>query len=94
MHFILGGGVHSGTCVGFTDVFLSTMERKFTLYLYCSKRPVFARAELKWLFMAEQTVPMIKVEMTDPVYIQVILNGTWQCRGSKALAGMSLHIIK
>ena len=41
-----------------------------------------------------EILPVIRVEMKDLVYIQVILNGTWQSRGAKASPATPLHINK
>lgn len=68
-------------------------EPKFTLYLRCSKRAYVCSilAELQW---RSEILPVIRVEMKDLVYIQVILNGTWQSRGAKASPASPLHINK
>lgn len=98
MHLIFGGWVYCGTCVCFKDFFLATMDRNSSLlYVFIAvKGPVFALNQQNYYCCSWQseTLPVIRVEMKDLLYIQVILNGTWQSRGAKASARTPLHINK
>lgn len=95
---ILGGWVYSGTCVCFTDFFLTTMDQNSSLLyvLTAVKGPVFVLYLQNYNGRSWQSeiLPVIRVEMKDLVYIQVILSGTWQSRGAKASPSTPLHINK
>lgn len=97
MQPIFGGRVYSGTGVCFKDFFLAMDQNSSLLYVFIAvKGPVFALYQQNYNGSSWQseTLPVIRVEMKDLVYIQVILNGTWQSRAAKASAGTPLHINK
>lgn len=95
---IFAGLAHSRTPVCFIDFFLATMDQNSSLlYIFTAvKVPVFVLYLQNYSGCSWQNeiLPVIRVEMKDLVYIQVILNGTWQSRGDKASPSAPLHINK
>lgn len=91
---IFGGWIYSWTCVCFTDFLLATMDHNSSLLsiFAAMNRPMFVLYEQNYDGCSRQReiLPVIRVEMKDHVYIQVILNG-W---GVKASPGTPLHINK
>lgn len=91
---IFEGWIYSGTHVSFTDLSLATMDENLSL-LYSFAAVSGSIFFLYWqnyngCSLQSEILPVIRVEMKDLVYIQVILNG----RGAKAAPSTPLHINK
>ena len=81
---IFTGWVYSGTRVCFTDSLLASEDQNSSLlYIFAAaKGPAFVLYGRNYIGCSwrNEILPVIRVEMKDLVYIQVILNGTWQSR--------------